>query len=338
MALEKSILNNDIISNILNKEYGIIVDEIKKIDRGSANIYELFSATDHYVLKEFQSKIDFDRVNIEYLICKKLEGIVPVPEYVLTLNGKIYTVFDKKILIVQKFIDGKVKNFNSSNKYDIIKSVCIYGKIIQELKEYKKTLPMFKKHQMSKKQCIEDIRNIDKLIKSTNDKNIIDSLLHKKRILYRMKNLDFSWQKKITYRKSHGDFTISQFIYNKNNEIVGIIDWVSARKIPIARELIRNYFFMAKEIKKQKIDIEFFVKYIKEFFKYEELNFYDLKYMALLYLIELSRSTYGYEQYIKTGNQKLLDYGYELYNQCICLGNNLDCITNALINLYKERI
>ena len=60
--------------------------------------------------------------------------------------------------------------------------------------------------------------------------------------------------------------------------------------------------------------------------------------MALLYLIELSRSTYGYEQYIKTGNQKLLDYGDELYNQCICLENNLDCITNALINLYKERI
>ena len=126
---------------------------------------------------------------------------------------------------------------------------------------------------------------------------------------------------------------VAQFIYNDKENIEAIVDWISARKIPVARELIRNYFFMAKEIKKQNVNFEFFLEYIKEFEKYQDLNDYDLKYMPLLYLIELSRTIYGYEQYVYNNLVEYLDFGNELYNQCLCIEKNSDELSRELLKL-----
>ena len=52
--------------------------------------------------------------------------------------------------------------------------------------------------------------------------------------------------------------------------------------------------------------------------KIYELNYYDLQYMPLLYLIELSRTVYGYEQFINNNSAEYLKLGNQLYNQCKC--------------------
>ena len=336
MAVEESILNNDSIKKIMIEQYGISVEAIKKINRGSANVFEIFSKGSNYILKEFQSKIDIDNIKIEYMVVENLrkDGVF-TPLYILNRNGEIYFEFNKKLLIVQKFIDGRVVDSNTSNQEQIIETACVYGKIINSLENLQYELPDFKRHYMSKELCEQDIKSIDQLIKINKNKSINAALLHKREILLKLKYLDYTWQNKLTYKKSHGDYNVSQFIYNDKGKLKAIVDWVSSRKIPIARELIRNYFFMAKEIKKQNVNFKFFLEYIREFEKCQELNYYDLKYMPLLYLIELSRTVYGYKQYIYNKSVEYLDFGNELYNQCLCIEKNSDELSRELLKLKK---
>lgn len=334
MAVEESILNKKSIKKIMSEQYGISVEVIKRINRGSANIFEIFSKDGHYILKEFQSKIDVDKVKNEYMVIEHLkrDGI-STPKYILNKNGELYFEFNKKLLIVQKFIEGQVVNSNTSNQQQIIESAFLYGKIIKSLENFEYELPNFKRHYMSKELCKQDIKSIEQLIKINKNKDVNDVLLCKRKILLKLKDLDYTWQNNLTYKKSHGDYTVSQFIYNNKGNIEAIVDWVSARKTPIARELIRNYFFMAKEIKRQNINFKFFLEYIKEFKKYQELNDYDLKYMPLLYLIELSRTVYGYEQYVYNNSIEYLAFGNELYNQCLCIEKNCYELSRELLKL-----
>ena len=55
--------------------------------------------------------------------------------------------------------------------------------------------------------------------------------------------------------------------------------------------------------------------------------------MPLLYLIELSRTIYGYEQYVYNNLVEYLDFGNELYNQCLCIEKNSDELSRELLKL-----
>ena len=47
MAVEESILNKESIKKIMIEQYGISVEAIKKINRGSANVFGVFSKGSH---------------------------------------------------------------------------------------------------------------------------------------------------------------------------------------------------------------------------------------------------------------------------------------------------
>ena len=334
MAVEKSFLNYDKIKQIMLENYGIVINKVNKVNRGSANIYDISSGSNHFVLKEFQEKIDIEKVKIEYSVIKHLKKYnISTPDYIFTKKGNIYCNNSNRIIIIQKFVSGKVADLNTSSKEQIIESVQMYGKIVNALENYPHKLPSFKRHLMSKELCEKEIENIEQLIKKSNNKEINNKLIHKQQILLKIENIDYSWIKKLTYKKSHGDYNVQQFIYDSKGKIKTVLDFVATRNMPISRELIRNYFFMGKEIKKKSIDFNFFIKYIQEFSKYQKLNYYDLKFMPLLYLIELSRTTYGYEQYFYNKSKEYLDFGNELYNQCVCLEKNYKELENKLIKL-----
>lgn len=336
MAVEESELNNNILKKIMLEEYNIFVSKIKKINRGSANVFEMMSESGHLILKEFQSTVDLERIENEYLILKHLKNkSISAPEYILTKDEKFFYKNNNKYIIVQKYIDGSTISFNKASSEMIIDSAQMYGKIVNSLESFQYELPTFTRHFLTKESCEKDINNIDILLKINKNNSVHDALFHKKTLLLKLEETDYSWKDKITYKNSHGDYNISQFIYNDKGKIKSVVDWVSARNIPVARELIRNYFFMAKEIKKQQINFDLFIKYIKEYEKYQELNYYDLKYMPLIYLTELARTIFGFEQYIHSNSAEYLKYGNELYNQCVLIEKYMEELSNKLIELNK---
>ena len=132
---------------------------------------------------------------------------------------------------------------------------------------------------------------------------------------------------------SHGDYSVQQLIYNDKEETT-VIDFETAKKLPIIWEVMRSYSYIDKEAKNGNLNLNTLVDYVKEFSKYVKLNEYDLKYVAKIYLIQIVSSPFGYKQYNdnyeKTG---LLEFALFRTNLCRYLYKNSDEIS---LRLQKE--
>ena len=110
-----------------------------------------------------------------------------------------------------------------------------------------------------------------------------------------------------------------------------IIDFETAKKLPIIWEVMRSYSYIDKDAKDGNLNIDTLVEYVKEFSKFVKLNKYDLKYAAHMYLIQIVSSVFGYKQYNddyqKTG---LLQFAFFRTNLCRFLYENLNKISSIL--------
>lgn len=332
--IEDSVFTNNKIKEIIKRKYNIDVYSIKKLNRGSANIYSLNN--DKYILKEFQSKYTMNEINKEIKIINHLKkDKIPVPTYIKTINNKYCFTYKKKIIILQKYIDGYTMDSNTGNKEQLLESSKYLGKIIKSLNGSKIRLKTTNIHEWYSTDALnEGIEKHKKLLNIiSKDKNIqiYNDLTDKIKMLeYVRDNMDFHNMSKITIMKTHGDYSVLQFIY-KNNKINAIIDFVSACKMPIIWELIRSYSYIDKNAKDGKIDINNYVEYIKEFNKYVHLNKYDYQYMPYLYMVQLLTSTFGYKQYILDNTKNdLLEFALFRTKLCKYLFDNADTISKIL--------
>lgn len=129
---------------------------------------------------------------------------------------------------------------------------------------------------------------------------------------------------------SHGDYSVQQLIYNNEKE-TSVIDFESAKRLPIMWEIIRSYTYIDKDVKNGEMNINTFVEYVNEISKYVELNEFDLKYCAYIYLIQIVGSLYGYKQYNENYEQiELLNFAIFRTNLCGYLYEHLDEIGTRL--------
>ena len=137
MALEKSVFVDTTIKSEVEKNYGSKVDNISKIDRGNANLFLLTVNEKKYVLKEFQSYYSEAIVKKEAKIIKYLENEnISVPTYILTLSGKFCFKYCWKVIILQKYIKGYIKEICSGTKEQILESAKFLGMIVKSLEAY----------------------------------------------------------------------------------------------------------------------------------------------------------------------------------------------------------
>ena len=57
MSLDKTVLNETSISELLLRHYGISPLSVKKLKLGTANCFQVYDGNRYYFLKEFQSDI-----------------------------------------------------------------------------------------------------------------------------------------------------------------------------------------------------------------------------------------------------------------------------------------
>ena len=339
--LEKSVFTNKKETiNFIKEKYGINVTNIKRINRGSANIYSLNN--DEYILKEFQSKYTKEEIEKEITIINHLKkDDIKVQSYIKTINDTYYSLYKDKVVIIQKFIEGYTLNRNEENYEQTIECAKVYGMIVKSLESLDILLPL-NDLSFSKENLTKGIEKHQKLLELINDKDDEETLKIKRDLeekINMIKNISkeniFIDTKKLTIKNTHGDFNILQFIY-KNNHINSVIDFVSACRMPVVWELIRSYSYIDKDVKNGIFNLDTFNDYIKEFNKYVKLNEYDLKYMSYIYLIQLLSSTYGYKEYINNNeNIELLEFAHFRTNICKYLFKNVENISNILLKSIK---
>lgn len=343
MGIQKTNLTDEKIKNILQKQYNIKIINIKKIDRGTSNLFKIETEEDKYVLKEFISKRNEKNVIKEANIINFLkQRNILVPRYIKTVNGKYYIKNEGRIIIVEEFIDGYVIEDNTGDKEQVIQCANILGRLTKELSDY---IELSDENILEKYFSLKRVHLGINKMKRLKD-NIKEENIYKEQIIkdinYRIEILkeivndfDFNIVNKLTMLNSHGDFCSQQLIYNKNNEPT-IIDFEKAKKLPIVWEVVRSYCFIDKEAKDGDININTLVDYFKEFTKYIKLNKYDLKYAPYLYLLQLASSTYGYKEYNEDFNQKkLLKFAFFRTNLCRSLNEKKEEISIKLLSNIK---
>lgn len=335
--LEQSVFTNEKIIKEIYDQYGLKIDGIEKINRGSANIYKLSTSDGYYILKEFQSKYSKEDIDREISVVKHLAADnINVPQYIKLKNGEYSYVYGEKVIILQKFIEGEELNPNTCNKEQLKEAAVLLAKIVKSLKNFE-GLP---KENVSKwvdsKKIDDAIEQFKVLIEDVKGKEeedkISKDLKDKIKMLSDVKSKIDNDIFKISHKNSHGDYNLLQFLY-KNEKINAVIDFASARELPIVWEIIRSYSYMDKECNDGKFNVENLVEYTREYMKYEELTEYDLKYMPYVYLVQILRSSYGYKQYINSGNKELLNFGYYRTNIARYLFENAEEISNRLLKI-----
>lgn len=334
MIEETVFKSNKEIKNFISSYYGIKINNIKKINRGSANIYML---DDKYVLKEFQSKYDKEQVDLEVTVINHLKSKkIKVPKYIKTVNNEYSVLYKQKTIIIQKKIDGYTLDNNEGNYNQTIECARIYGKLVNALKDLPISLNSGNiEDWYSKEKFEKGIKEHQELLSLLSNNDDIDvrireDLMKKIEIIKNVKKIDYSEMKNLTIMNTHGDYNVSQFIY-KNDKINAIIDFVSACKMPVAWELIRSYSYIDKDAKDGTFNLDTFTKYIKEFNKYVKLNKYDIRNICNIYLVQILNSTFGYKQYVKNHNSKdLLEFAFFRTKLCIYLYNYSNLIQKRL--------
>lgn len=335
--IEKTVFDNfEEIIKFVKEVYGLEIINVKKINRGSANIYSLNN--DEYILKEFQKRYTKEEIDKEVAVINHLKKKgISVPVYIKTLNKEYDYVYKEKTIIIQKFIDGETLNNNDGSYEQTIECAELYGKIVFALEDLPIRLPSFDINEWYSQESFETSIKKHEAILSMLDESDKTDMKIKKDIEEKIKmikiikdTIDFSEMKNLTIKNTHGDYNLLQFIY-KEGKVVAVIDFVSACQMPIVWELIRSYSYIDSEAKDGKFNLDTFVEYVKTFNKYVKLNKYDLKYMPYIYLIQILNSDFGYKQYIYDHSKiNLLKFGYLRTNICRYLFNNANAISSRL--------
>lgn len=332
--LEESILTNESIKELVLNNYGIEVNEITHLNRGSANIYNL---DNKYILKEFTSDREISKIEKEYEVIKHLtKKKMRVPTYIETISKKSYIFYKNKIIILQVYLDGYTMENNTGDYNKTIESATILGKLSKNLEDY--SLNDTYNEWPTKIELEQGINKINDLISKIKEDNpykdkIINDLNKKIEISNDLLNIDFESLKKVTLKVCHGDYSVQQLIYN---DLIGtaIIDFETIRIMPIDWEIIRSYSYVDSECKNGEFNINNFIDYVKEVMKYISLSSYDLKYMPYIYILQLVSSTFGYKQYNNDYSKtSLLNFALFRTNLCIYLFNNLKLLENKLSEL-----
>lgn len=331
--MQGSLLNARVIKDIVKEKYNIDIKRVKKVNRGTANIYKVDTNDDSYILKEFQLKYKKEDIDKEINVINHLfnDGI-KVPEYIKLTNGDLSFIYNDHIIIMQKFIVGYTLEKNKCDLEQTIESAKYLGIIVKSLSNYKHVYSL-KSDNWFDYEFDSSIEKYNKMIlnvpESIYKDKIIKDIHLKIDIMRRLKSIDFNDLDKTTIKYSHGDYSVMQFIYF-DGKINSVIDFVSATDLPIVWEIIRSYSYIYFKNKNGKFDVDGFILYVKEYLKYSNLNKFDFKYMPYIYLIQLLKSSFGYKQYIEDDDLNLLKFGFYRTKVCNSLFNNLEEIANRL--------
>ena len=333
MPIFKSKLNSDMIKHILQKKYNIMCIYFEKVLNSSANIFIIYTIDNQkYVLKEFQDGFDVSKIEREVLIVNYLRKYgIPTPIFVKTIDNEFFFSNNNNYLYLQRYIEGKTLNFHTSNYVQQAEMAKYYNEIVKLLKITNINFPNFTNSIFDKKRMEDNIHKFENLIDKTNNNTIIEMLYEKKNQLNKMIKKEFDELEKMSYVKSHGDYNVSQIIYDTEGHINGILDFASSKIVSLSWELFRSYIYMDPMYNKGNFNFDGLLEYLNVFNSCNLLNIYDLKNMFLVYYMYILNSSFGIEQYIFNNDINYLRIGQDLFNQCMFLNKNMTKLENKIL-------
>jgi len=343
MALEHSVLTKEIIAELVRKHYGITLQTIQRMKLGSANCYEVSDGKNRYFMKEFQSKFSLDDLKYEASAVNFLAAHgFPTYQIYLTYDHAVGLMHEGHLICLETFIDGVAYEYNNFPKHLLPELAGTLGKLHTIFAKFPEPLPIDMDETWLDGFSVSSAAGkCDKLLIKLQDTpndphyaRIHADLLYKKDLYSRIDHLRHYFEG-ITYAPTHGDYQGCQCISN-STQITSVIDFSSVRILPIVWELMRSFVQSSDCRCNAKIDIEMLCAYVQEYLRFASLTKADLKAMPYVYLYQLSRSLYGYPQYLESDSEDrlgLLDFAFWRTDMCREVEQNAHRISKALVTL-----
>ena len=304
MSLEKSILTESVIGNLLSTHYGIIPLSVNKLKLGTANCFRVYDGTKYYFLKEFQSDSLEDEVVREAKLLDYLsDAEFPVTRFYKADNNEFVIKYQNHILCLEEYIEGHTYGYNDLPLELLPKVGRMLGKLHQALKDY--VLPVgMSEEWLTSISADSVIAKYDELIQLADSKAAADKLpqlmedfRYKKQLAVRCEEYK-KYYNGITYCGTHGDFQGCQLIWEQD-EIKAVIDFSAAACLPVTWEIMRSFVQSSNLCRNSAtIDIPALCDYVREYLKFSPLTKNDMIAMPYVYLFQLAQSRYGYPQYL----------------------------------------
>jgi len=343
MSLEKSILTESIISDLLSTHYGISLVSVNKLKLGTANCFQVYDGNRYYFLKEFQSDISEDEVVREAKLLDYLSAAeFPVTRFYKTVHNEFVIKYQNHILCLEEYIEGHTYGYNDL-PLDLLPNVGrMLGKLHQVLKDY--PLPISMSDQwLGSISADRVIAKYDELIQIAENKadadklpQLMDDLLYKKQLAVRCEEYK-KYYDGITYCSTHGDYQGCQLIWEQK-EIKAVIDFSAAACLPVTWEIMRSFVQSSNVCRTTAtIDVAALCDYVREYMKFSLLTKNDMIAMPYVYLFQLAQSSYGYPQYLLNTDSEdregLLRFAFWRTQMCREVEKKAEEISEALVKL-----
>lgn len=342
MALEKTVLDEKSISELLSKNYGITPISMKKLKLGSANCFRVCDGTKDYFLKEFQSSFSEKEIVQEAKLVEHLSSTdIPATRFYKTNRDEFVLSYQNHVICLEEFVEGEAYDYDNLPPHLLSSVGGMLGKLHRALKEY--PLPVDMSDQWLESFSADNlISQYDSLIQiaegrmdDKNTKQIIEDLEYKKDLAFRCEEYKKHYEG-ITYCSTHGDYQGCQLIFEEDR-IKAVIDFSSAACLPVTWEIMRSFVQSSKFCRNNAIiDISAFCEYVREYMAYSPLTKTDMIAMPYVYLFQLARSKYGYPQYLKLNSEnkeELLQFAFWRTKMCREVEEKAEKISDVLLSM-----
>lgn len=287
------------IETLLQEQYGLNVSSIKCMTTGVGG--------DTFLIKSMQGKYVFklaemnamNRPEMEPDLCNYLlQYEIPASLFCRNKDNNCITLVEGKVGLLQCFIEGTVYAMNSAPDWFMQQSPLLLGKIHQTLSTYV-DLPYGLGKEFFYYMTLENARqsygqSLNIALERT-EENIIEDLEFRIKLTETIPKMGFE-PDLLTYRNTHGDYTINQILCG-DSTINGIIDWTSACKHPVIWEITRSFFYAEPSCKEGDLDDRKFNDYVNTYCSMIKLTDYDRENIIRLYYYQLAVCDY-YHQYL----------------------------------------
>ncbi len=343
MSLEKSVLNDSAISELLSKHYGISPLSVNKLKLGTANCFQVYDGNRYYFMKEFQSDIIDEEVVREAKLLDYLsDAEFPVTRFYKTLRNEFIIKYQNHIICLEEYVEGHTYGYNDLPLDLLPKVGRMLGKLHQALKDYPLPIGMSDEW-LDSVSADSVIAKYDELIQIAESKadadklpQLMDDMQYKKQLAVRCEEYK-KYYNGITYCATHGDYQGCQLIWEKD-EIKVVIDFSAAACLPVTWEIMRSFVQSSSLCRTTAtIDIAALCVYVREYMKFSPLTKNDMIAMPYVYLFQLAQSRYGYPQYLLNTDSEdregLLRFAFWRTQMCREVENKAKAISEALVKL-----
>ena len=325
----------------LYKLYDIEIETMEPTENGAGGLSYLVTAGEGKYVVKYPSDNEMNHPDVEIKVCGMLlERGIPACKFIPNKQGKMLSTDESgRRFTVQEFYEGTTYAYNEAPCNMQKESAILLAKIHETMKNMD-ILPIgigvdFFKYRKPEYMKDSYIVTLQQAV-NNEDTDIAYAIRSNMRIVETMPTYEFDI-KKFSCGNTHGDYMISQLIWNDSN-VNGIIDWTCVCQHPYIWEIVRSYVFMAPEVKQGEINIEALINYINNYMRVGSLSAYDIENAGNLFYYFLAVCNF-YGQYydsISKNRYIYLEQANMSSRLLVWFEKHLDELNERLCELSKQ--